>query len=172
MRRRSTSCPERAQTLRHISVEVTIPMPGPSSAIMTGAGPRTCRPTLDRRGAGTSRASRWHARSGHALDEVGPFAASAPPIASSLVHDVNAVHGLLDRLACRRARSSAPSLFAGGDGGHGSVRLLGGAGAVDHDASDRAEASRLSRAHHALFRRLPRSSSNFPRPGSTISRRG
>ena len=45
---------------------------------------------------------------------------------SSLVHDINAVHGLLDRLGIPGGEVSGAQLYAGGDGGHGSVRLLGG----------------------------------------------
>lgn len=45
---------------------------------------------------------------------------------SSLVHDVNAVHGLLDALGVPDGEVAAASIFAGGDGGSGTVRLNGG----------------------------------------------
>ena len=45
---------------------------------------------------------------------------------SSLVHDVNAVHGLLDGLGVPDGEIAGAQLFAGGDGGQGAVRLLGG----------------------------------------------
>ena len=45
---------------------------------------------------------------------------------SALVHDVNAVHGLLDALGVPTGDIVGAQLYAGGDGGHGSVRLLGG----------------------------------------------
>src|SRR5262245_30484293 len=45
---------------------------------------------------------------------------------SALVHDVNAVHGVLDRLGIESGETVGADLYAGGDGGHGSVRLLGG----------------------------------------------
>jgi predicted dehydrogenase len=45
---------------------------------------------------------------------------------SSIVHDVNAVHGLLDALGAGDGEVAGAQLYAGGDGGHGSVRLLGG----------------------------------------------
>ena len=45
---------------------------------------------------------------------------------SSLVHDVNAVHGLLDALGVPEGEVVGAQLFAGGDGGLGTVRLLGG----------------------------------------------
>jgi predicted dehydrogenase len=45
---------------------------------------------------------------------------------SAIVHDVNAVHGLLDALGVPDGEIVGAQLYAGGDGGHGSVRLLGG----------------------------------------------
>ncbi|MET0597324.1 MAG: Gfo/Idh/MocA family oxidoreductase [Mesorhizobium sp.] len=42
---------------------------------------------------------------------------------SSLVHDVNAVNGLLDRLGVGVGEVTGAALYAGGDGGHGSVSL-------------------------------------------------
>ncbi len=45
---------------------------------------------------------------------------------SSLVHDVNAVHGMLESLGIADGEVSGAQLFAGGEGGHGSVRLQGG----------------------------------------------
>lgn len=48
------------------------------------------------------------------------------PYASSLVHDVNAVHGLLDALNVPDGEVAGAQIFANGEGGQGSVRLLGG----------------------------------------------
>jgi predicted dehydrogenase len=45
---------------------------------------------------------------------------------SALVHDVNAVHGLLDKLGVPGGEIIGAQLFAGGDGGQGAVRLLEG----------------------------------------------
>lgn len=45
---------------------------------------------------------------------------------SSLVHDVNAVHGLLDGLGVPDGEIVGAQLFAGGEGGQGAVRLLEG----------------------------------------------
>lgn len=45
---------------------------------------------------------------------------------SALVHDVNAVHGLLDALGVPDGEVVGGQIFAGGDGGQGTVRLLGG----------------------------------------------
>lgn len=45
---------------------------------------------------------------------------------SSLVHDVNAVHGMLDRMGVADVEVGSGELFALGDGGSGTVGLLGG----------------------------------------------
>ena len=45
---------------------------------------------------------------------------------SSLVHDVNAVHGLLDAMGLATAGIAGARLFADGAGGHGSVLLANG----------------------------------------------
>lgn len=44
---------------------------------------------------------------------------------SSLIHDINAVHGLLDAMGLETGSVIGAAFFAGGDGGHGSVRLKG-----------------------------------------------
>lgn len=44
---------------------------------------------------------------------------------SSLIHDINAVHGLLDAMGLGTGDVIGAAFFAGGDGGHGSVRLEG-----------------------------------------------
>ncbi|MEE9251351.1 MAG: Gfo/Idh/MocA family oxidoreductase [Alphaproteobacteria bacterium] len=46
---------------------------------------------------------------------------------SSLVHDVNAVHGMLDRMGIPDGDVNGAQFFARGDGGSGTVRLLDGA---------------------------------------------
>ena len=45
---------------------------------------------------------------------------------SAIVHDVNAVHGLLDALQVPHGEVVGGQFFANGDGGHGAVRLMGG----------------------------------------------
>jgi predicted dehydrogenase len=45
---------------------------------------------------------------------------------SSLVHDVNAVYGMLDRMGIDDDHALDGQFFAGGDGGSGTVSLLGG----------------------------------------------
>lgn len=44
---------------------------------------------------------------------------------SSLIHDINVVHGILDALAVETGEVIGAAFFASGDGGHGSVRLQG-----------------------------------------------
>jgi len=44
---------------------------------------------------------------------------------SSLIHDINAVHGLLEVMGLGTGEVIGAAFFAGGDGGHGSVRLKG-----------------------------------------------
>jgi predicted dehydrogenase len=45
---------------------------------------------------------------------------------SALIHDVNAVHGLLDALGVPDGDIVGAQIFANGDGGQGAVKLLGG----------------------------------------------
>ncbi len=45
---------------------------------------------------------------------------------SALIHDINAVHGILDVLGVGDGTVVGAELFAGGDGGQGAVRLLDG----------------------------------------------
>jgi predicted dehydrogenase len=54
------------------------------------------------------------------------FAGFTSAYCSALVHDVNATHGLLDALAVPEGKIVGAQLFAGGDGGLGTVRLLDG----------------------------------------------
>jgi predicted dehydrogenase len=44
---------------------------------------------------------------------------------SSLIHDINAVHGMLDAMSLGTGQVVGAAFYAGGDGGHGSVRLTG-----------------------------------------------
>jgi len=63
---------------------------------------------------------------GHPLDPL-TFRGFTTAFCSSMVHDVNAVHGLFDRLGVGDGEVIAASVFAGGDGGSCTVRLKGGA---------------------------------------------
>ncbi|MCF1707188.1 Gfo/Idh/MocA family oxidoreductase [Tabrizicola sp. J26] len=60
------------------------------------------------------------------LDETG-FRGFCAAYASSIVHDVNAVHGILDALGTTVDGVTGAALFAGGIGGQGAVSLNGGA---------------------------------------------
>jgi predicted dehydrogenase len=44
---------------------------------------------------------------------------------SGLIHDINAVHGMLDAMGIETGRVVGAAFFADGDGGHGCVRLTG-----------------------------------------------
>jgi hypothetical protein len=44
---------------------------------------------------------------------------------SSLIHDINAVHGMLDVMGIDTGKIVGAAFFADGDGGHGCVRLSG-----------------------------------------------
>ncbi len=44
---------------------------------------------------------------------------------SSLIHDINAVHGMLDVMGIDTGNIVGAAFYADGDGGHGSVRLTG-----------------------------------------------
>ena len=54
------------------------------------------------------------------------FAGFSGAYGSALIHDVNVVHGLLDALGVPDGEIVGGQIFAGGDGGQGTVRLLGG----------------------------------------------
>jgi predicted dehydrogenase len=116
--------PGSAQTLRHISVEVNDPDAWPF-----------IRHHDWRRGDDVAKSliadvakkqKEQVARAvGVKLDDVS-YRGFCNAYCSSLVHDVNAVHGLLDRLGIEDGEIAGAALYAGGDGGHGSVKLLAG----------------------------------------------
>lgn len=118
------SLPGTAQTLRYISVEVNDPDAWP----FIGHYPVN-------RGADIP-ADLIEAVAARQLEQISrAIGSGASPMvrrgfaaayASSLVHDVNAVHGLLDRLAVPDGKIVGGEIFAGGDGGQGAVRLLDG----------------------------------------------
>lgn len=54
------------------------------------------------------------------------FKGFASAFSSALVHDVNAVHGILDALEVPDGEIVGAQIFADGDGGQGAVRLLDG----------------------------------------------
>jgi predicted dehydrogenase len=116
--------PGTAATLRYVSVEVNDPdawpfiahhafLPGDDvPAEMIAAAKAKQREQVDRAVPGLTRPEDFKGFTG--------------PYCSSIVHDVNAVHGLLDALGVSDGEVAGAALFANGTGGQGAVRLLGG----------------------------------------------
>ncbi len=116
--------PGTAATLRFISVEVTDPDAWPfirHSRIRRGAD---IPPDLIAAAAARQRLQIERAIAAPLTDPA--FRGFANAYSSSLVHDVNAVHGILDALGVPDGEIVGAEIFADGGGGHGSVRLLGG----------------------------------------------
>lgn len=116
--------PKSHHTLRHISVEVNDPDAWPFIRHHDWRKGNDVPKPLIEEVAKKQRAQVARAI-GSPLDDVA-YRGFCSAYASALVHDVNAVHGLLDRLAVPDGEITGACLYAGGDGGHGSVRLLGG----------------------------------------------
>jgi predicted dehydrogenase len=116
--------PEPRGALRQIAVEVTDPGPLPFTrqhAWRAGADvPAGLGDAL--RAAEAEQVARAVPV---ALDPLG-YRGFTGPYASSLVHDVNAVHGMLDVLGIGDGEIVAAAVFAGGRGGQAAVRLNGG----------------------------------------------
>ncbi|QKD02436.1 Gfo/Idh/MocA family protein [Mesorhizobium loti] len=116
--------PGTARTLRYISVEVNDPDAWPFVRHAS-----TCRGDDVAEGliASTEAKQREQvARAVPGMDDPDAFRGFVGAYASSIVHDVNAVHGLLDALGVTDGEIIGASLFAKGEGGQGTVRLLGG----------------------------------------------
>ncbi|MGE0241874.1 MAG: Gfo/Idh/MocA family protein [Parvibaculaceae bacterium] len=116
--------PRTAATLRHVSVEVNDPDAWPfirhHDWRKSEDVPRTLiAEVAEKRKAQVARAI------GEGADDL-TLRGFCGAYASALVHDVNVVHGLLDQLGVPEGEIIGADLYAGGDGGHGSVRLLGG----------------------------------------------
>lgn len=116
--------PDHADRLRLVSVDVIDPDSWPYQGIHPGVfSDDLCEETKI---AGRAAAARQIA------DALG-FAPSplmergfATTLCSSLVHDVNATAGLLERMGVSPGPVTGGSLFAGGDGGSGMLQLLDG----------------------------------------------
>jgi predicted dehydrogenase len=116
--------PGTAKTLRYVSVEVNDPDAWPFfrhhtwlrgddvAAELIATAKAKQKEQVDRAVAG--------------LTEPNDFKGFTGAYCSSIVHDVNAVHGLLDALKIPDGDVVGAQLFAGGEGGQGAVRLLGG----------------------------------------------
>lgn len=116
--------PKTASTLRHISVEVNDPDAWPFIRHHDWRKAEDVPKTLIAEVAEKQKVQVSRAL-GPGVDPL-TFRGFCTAYSSALVHDVNAVHGLLDRLGVADGEIVGADLYAGGDGGHGSVRLLGG----------------------------------------------
>jgi len=116
--------PGSAQTLRQVSVEVHDPDAWPFIAHSRTRFGNDVSDEL-KRDAGSKKHAQIERAFGKALPKLA-FAGFSSVYSSALVHDVNAVHGLLDALGVPDGEVVGGQIFAGGDGGQGTVRLLDG----------------------------------------------
>lgn len=116
--------PTTADTLRMISVEVNDPDAWPFIAHhRTRRGDDVPRPLID--SAKALQKAQVASAIGMPLTDLA-FRGFAGAYSSSLVHDVNAVHGFLDAMNVPDGDIVGADIFANGDGGYGAVSLLGG----------------------------------------------
>ncbi len=116
--------PGTAKTLRHISVEVNDPDAWPFVRHHDWIKAEDVPPSLIAE-AGAKQRAQVEKAAGRSLDALA-YRGFTSAYCSAIVHDVNAVHGMLDALGIPDGEVVGAQLYAGGDGGHGSVRLLGG----------------------------------------------
>ena len=120
-----TVLPGTAKTLRYVSVEVNDPDAWPfiahSSTKFGNDVPDDAEAGRCEQKAGPGRA-----RFRQAAEQARLFADLHVAYSSSLIHDVNAVHGILDALGVPDGEVVGGQIFANGDGGQGTVRLLDG----------------------------------------------
>jgi predicted dehydrogenase len=119
-----TRLPGTANTLRYISVEVHDPDAWPFFRHHNWLRGDDVPEGLVAEAKSKQREQVARAVSG--LDDVADYKGFTGPYCSSIVHDVNAVHGLLDVLGIGDGEIVGAELFAKGEGGQGAVRLLGG----------------------------------------------
>ena len=115
--------PGSASTLRYVSVEVNDPDAWPFIAHYTTSLGKDVPSNLIA-ATRAKQAQQIRAAIGDADDVAVRGFATA--YCSSLVHDVNAVHGFLDALGVPDGDIVGATIFAKGDGGQGTVSLLGG----------------------------------------------
>ncbi|MCX7306007.1 MAG: Gfo/Idh/MocA family oxidoreductase [Hyphomicrobiales bacterium] len=119
-----TVLPGTAKTLRYVSVEVNDPDAWPFIAhARTKFGNDV--PDELKQLAGRKKQAQIEAAFGKPLGKLA-FAGFSGAYSSALIHDVNAVHGILDALGVPDGEVVGGQIFAGGAGGQGTVRLLGG----------------------------------------------
>jgi predicted dehydrogenase len=116
--------PGTAKTLRYISVEVNDPDAWPfirhSHAKFGNDVPDDVK-----KAAVDKKQAQIEAAFGKPLSKLA-FSGFTSAYSSALIHDVNAVHGILDSLGVPDGEIVGAQIFANGDGGQGTVRLLGG----------------------------------------------
>lgn len=116
--------PGTARTLRSVSVEVNDPDAWPFIRHAS-----TCRGddvAAELIASTEARQREQVDRAVPGIDDPHAFRGFVGAYSSSIVHDVNAVHGLLDALGVADGEIVGASLFAKGEAGQGTVRLLGG----------------------------------------------
>lgn len=116
--------PGTARTLRYVSVEVNDPDAWPFVRHAS-----TCRGddvAAELIASTEARQREQVDRAVPGLHDPDAFRGFVGAYCSSIVHDVNAVHGLLDALGVADGEIVGASLFAKGEGGQGAVRLLDG----------------------------------------------
>ena len=116
--------PGTAKTLRYVSVEVNDPDAWPF--IRHNATCRGDDVPEELIAAATEKQKEQVGRAVKGLDDAVDYKGFTGAFCSSIVHDVNAVHGLLDAFGIPNGEIVGAQLFAGGEGGQGAVRLLGG----------------------------------------------
>jgi predicted dehydrogenase len=116
--------PGTAATLRHIAVEVNDPDAWPFVRHHSWQRSTDIAPSITEYLVAQQRDQATRAI-GLTLDELA-YRGFCGAYSSSLVHDVNAVHGLLDALSIDQCEIVAAQLYANGEGGHGVLRLRGG----------------------------------------------
>ncbi|MFQ6018136.1 MAG: Gfo/Idh/MocA family protein [Kiloniellaceae bacterium] len=116
--------PEGGKGLRYISVEVHDPDAWPFTAHHPHARGNDVAAALAEEG---QRLQRQQVKDAVGKDLRGSdLRGFANAYFSALVHDVNAVHGMLERMGIPDGTVTGGQWFAGGDGGSGTVRLLDG----------------------------------------------
>ena len=116
--------PGSAETLRYISVEVNDPDAWPF--IRHHAWCRGDDVPAELIKAAAGKQQEQVARAVPGVVDSSDYRGFTGAYCSSIVHDVNAVHGLLEALGIGDGEIVGAQLFAGGKGGQGAVRLLGG----------------------------------------------
>lgn len=116
--------PGTAKTLRHISVEVNDPDAWPFIRHHDWQAGKDVAPALIDEVKAKQKEQVKRAV-GIELEGLS-FKGYTGAYCSSLVHDVNAVHGFMESMNIPDGEIAGAQLYAGGEGGHGSVRLLQG----------------------------------------------